>query len=211
MIKKLAFLFVCAIIVSCSPNKQWSESPFVPEGYTLENLQGIDSYVGKIHNDKIEFHFDYGMHTDAGPTSIAELKTQISSERHISNIQESCNWANMTNDKLAKNMAIRSVSCSEGYTSVQIEVDGSMCTYVTTELNTSKLENLNEFNFVEKRKRRQTSKIFYPKNTSGLNTAGIFISRKNDNNSLVVLTDNYSKDNHAEILNVLGQFEAGYN
>lgn len=42
---------------------------YVPEGYRLVPLQGIDSYTGKVENDALSFLFDFGWYSSNGPDS----------------------------------------------------------------------------------------------------------------------------------------------
>lgn len=72
-LKILISVLVIAVIASCS-NDDTSEPSAIeivdfqlnfPTKFTLEELQGIDSYVGLIKGSGITLTFDYGWYTSA--------------------------------------------------------------------------------------------------------------------------------------------------
>ncbi len=47
-----------------------------PQGYELIKEQGIDSYIGKISNGKIDFQFDYGYYSNSLDKSVDEYLSE---------------------------------------------------------------------------------------------------------------------------------------
>lgn len=74
------FLFIVALATSCESKIDEVKIEIeigeytiqFPEGFKLMKEQGVDSYVGKISNGELEFHFDYGYYSDKLEKSVEE-------------------------------------------------------------------------------------------------------------------------------------------
>ena len=69
------YFFLLISLLSCSTGEllhhgdlEFEEyEVYIPEGYRLVPLQGIDSYTGKVENDALSFLFDFGWYSSNGP------------------------------------------------------------------------------------------------------------------------------------------------
>ena len=82
----IQILIIILILTSCNTNYNLDKSKNeigigeyifqFPDNFKLINVKGIDSNVGKISNDTIEFQFEYGYYSNALDKSIAEYLSE---------------------------------------------------------------------------------------------------------------------------------------
>ena len=197
---------------------QIDAGPFVltaPVKYKLIKEQGIDSYVGRITNKKIEFFFDYGWYTSKNPQSYYDYVDDNLISRHLEEVKETCSLSDSMLMKLMDNLVILDAKINPDFPdqsdkniSTTIQVGTGNCTISIKPQYSEIATNYEEYHIEEEITYDRRTKLYYPKGEGKY--AGIYIEDLVDKRKspygymqLGLRTGDYKAANAEEIISIL--------
>lgn len=187
-----------------------------PSNFKLVTEKGIDSYVGKISNGKIEFSFDYGWYSNRGPLTYYDYADKYLFKLYADEILTTCNLTDSLYQKIRANPIILDAkrnpkfpneSDKEILTTISLGV--GTCTIPVLDVTGVISQNYKTHIITETINNIQRRKQFYP-NTNKYKSAGVYIENleeKRDDkygyNKLSFSTNNFNEKNSKMILEIL--------
>lgn len=186
-----------------------------PSNFKLVKQQGIDSYVGKVTNGKIEFSFDYGWYSNRGPLTYYDYADKYLFKMHKEEIVSTCGLSDSTYQTIRANPVILDAkrnskfpSESDKEISITIGVGSGTCTIYTFDMIGDISQNYQTHIISENIDNDTRRKQYYSK----LNhkRAGVFIEnleekrdKKYGHNKLSFSTNDFNEKNSKLIIEIL--------
>ncbi len=187
-----------------------------PSNFKLVQEKGIDSYVGKITNGKIEFRFDYGWYSNRGPLTYYDYADKYLFKLHKDEIVATCNLNDSLYQVIRANPIILEAKKNSKFPkesdkeiSTTISLGTGTCTIHTFNMIGDISENYDNYTIIESTNLDLRRKQYQSKKGKG-KKAGVYIENleekrdgKYGHNKLSFTTSNFKESNHELISEIL--------
>ena len=193
--------------------------PFIvttPSDFKLVKESGIDSYVGKITNGKVEFGFDYGWYSNRGPLTYYDYADKYLFKLHKDEIVSTCKISDSIYQIVKSNPIILDAKRNPNFPeetdkeiSITISVGTGTCTIYTFNLINDISQNYETYEISETINNDIRRKEYSTKSGKD-KKAGVYIENlaekrdeKYGHNKLSFTTNDFKENNSNLILEIL--------